>query len=287
MGIILEMDIAWGRDRTSRYLGISFMVKNYRLWGKPPYKVVVVHGGPGAPGSVAPVARELSATVGMLEPLQTKDTVEGEIEELADALRQQAELPVVLIGHSWGAWLAYLVAARYPALVNKLILVGSGPFEAKYAESITTERLRRLSEKDRIEVFRLIGIINGDTAGDKDKAMGRYGELCAQADKYDALPPEKEPEPLAVSEEINREVWAQARELRISGKLLEMGKQIECPVVAIHGDHDPHVAEGVREPLSRELTNFRFILLEKCGHEPWRERYARDEFFRVLREEIT
>jgi pimeloyl-ACP methyl ester carboxylesterase len=262
-------------------------MKTFRVWGESPYRVVVVHGGPGAPGSVAPVARELSATMGVLEPLQTKATVEGEIEELADTVKQHAELPAVLIGHSWGAWLAYLTAARYPALVKKLILVGSGPFEERYAENITTERLRRLSEEERIEVFRLIDIINGDTVGDKDKAMGQYGKLCAQADTYDALPPEMEPEPLAASEEINSKVWAEARELRISGKLLEMGKQIECPVVAIHGDYDPHVAEGVREPLSRVLKDFRFILLEKCGHEPWTERFARDEFFRVLIQEIS
>jgi pimeloyl-ACP methyl ester carboxylesterase len=261
-------------------------MKNYRLWGEPPYKVVVVHGGPGAPGSAAPVARELSATLGVLEPLQTKATVEGEIEELVETLRQQAELPVVLIGHSWGAWLAYMTAARYPALVRKLIMVGSGPFEEKYTENITSERLRRLSEEDRIEVFRLIEIINGNEAGDKDKAMGRYGELCASADTYEALPPEREPEPLEASEEINREVWAEASQLRASGKLLEIGRQIECPVVAIHGDYDPHVAEGVREPLSRVLKNFRFILLEKCGHEPWTEKYARDEFFRVLSSEV-
>lgn len=261
-------------------------MKNFRTWGKPPFRVAVVHGGPGAPGSVAPIARELGKTIGVLEPFQTEDTVEGEIEELAETLKQQAELPAILIGHSWGAWLAYLVAALYPALVQKLILVGSGPFEEKYAESILTERLKRLSEEERAEIFRLTDIINGDTAGDKDRAMGRFGELCAKADTYDALPPEKEPEPIKVSEGINNRVWTEARELRISGKLLDMGEKIDCPVVAIHGDYDPHVAEGVREPLSRVLKNFRFILLEKCGHEPWTEKYARDEFFRVLSSEV-
>jgi len=261
-------------------------MKNFRNRGEPPYRVAVVHGGPGAPGAAAPIARELAKTAGVLEPLQTKDTVEGEIEELAETIKQQAEIPVVLVGHSWGAWLSYWVAARYPELVRKLILVGSGPFEEKYAESIFSERLRRLSEEERAEIFRLMDIINGETAGDKDKAMGRFGELCAKADTYKALPPEIDPEPLSASKEINQRVWAEGRELRVSGKLLETGKQIKCPVVAIHGDYDPHPAEGVREPLSRVLTDFRFILLEKCGHEPWTERYARDEFFRVLREEV-
>jgi len=58
-------------------------------------------------------------------------------------------------------------------------------------------------------------------------------------------------------------------------------------VVAIHGDYDPRPAAGVSKPLSRVLKEFKFILLEKCGHEPWRERYARDTFFRILKKEVV
>lgn len=41
--------------------------------------------------------------------------------------------------------------------------------------------------------------------------------------------------------------------------LLEMGRTIQCPVIAIHGDYDPHKAEGVHEPLSTVLNTFRFV----------------------------
>lgn len=261
-------------------------MKNYRTWGKPPYKVAVVHGGPGAPGSIAPVARELSKDRGILEPLQTKDSVEGQIEELADVLKEHADLQVVLIGHSWGAWLVYFVAARYPTLVKKLILVGSGAFEQKYAGNIDADRLNRLSEAEIIEFMKMVEIIYGSAKGDKDKALARLGALAAKADTYDALPPEEESEPLPASEEINRKVWAEAKELRVNGEILKMAKQIRCPVVAIHGDYDTHPAEDVREPLTRVLKDFKFILLKRCGHEPWLEKYARDEFFKVLRKEI-
>ncbi len=169
---------------------------------------------------------------------------------------------------------------------KKAYFDNSGPFEEKYAADIATERLNRLPEKERAGVFKLIDIINGDAAGDRDKAVARFGEMMARADTYAPLPPETEPEPLPASEEINRKVWAEAQQLRISGELLEMGRKIKCPVVAIHGDYDPHPAEGVKAPLSRVLKDFRFILLKKCGHEPWREKYARKEFFKVLSDEI-
>ena len=261
-------------------------MKNLRVYGKAPYSVAVIHGGPGAPGSIAPVASELSKDIGVLEPLQTKASVEGQVKELHDVLVRYAETPVNLVGHSWGAWLSCIVAARYPEIVKKLILISSGPFEEKYAADITAERLNRLSENERVGVFKLIDVINGDAAGEKDQAMARFGETMAEADTYAPLPPETEPEPMPASEEINRKVWAEAQQLRVSGELLEMGWKIKCPVVAIHGDYDPHPAEGVKAPLSRVLKDFRFILLKKCGHEPWREKYARQEFFKVLRDEI-
>ena len=262
-------------------------MKNIRKYGNRPYNVAVIHGGPGAPGEMAPVARELSSLTGVLEPLQTKSTLEGQIQELHDVLKEHGDIPVILIGFSWGAMLSFIFTARYPALVKKLILIGSGPFEQKYADNIVGDRLNRLTEEERIEALNLIENINDPAAGNKDKSLARLGALFAKADTFAPLPPPPpEKEVFAVSEEINRKVWAEAKELRISGELLSLGKRINCPVLAIHGDYDPHMAEGVKKPLSRVLKDFKFILLEKCGHEPWMERYARDTFYEIMRREI-
>src|SRR5204862_304097 len=71
-------------------------------------------------------------------------------------------------------------------------------------------------------------------------------------------------------------------ELRRTGALLDAARRIACPVVAIHGDSDPHPAEGVERPLGAALADFRFILLERCGHTPWLERGARRRFFEAV-----
>jgi pimeloyl-ACP methyl ester carboxylesterase len=68
--------------------------------------------------------------------------------------------------------------------------------------------------------------------------------------------------------------------------LLALAQHIQCPVIAIHGDYDPHPAEGVHKPLSLALANFRFILLKKCGHTPWLERWARENFYRIIKAEL-
>ena len=106
-------------------------------------------------------------------------------------------------------------------------------------------------------------------------------------DAFDPIAPKSEihqSSGIECDTKVYQKVWKEAAELRRSGKLLEMGKNIQCPVVAIHGDYDPHPAEGVRVPLSAILKDFRLILLKNCGHKPWIERKARDELFRVLKE---
>jgi len=260
-------------------------MKNLRKYGKALYEVAVIHGGPGACGEMAPVARELTSRWGVLEPLQTAAALEGLIKELKTVLEENGDLPVTLIGFSWGAWLSFIFAAKYPSLVKKLILVGSGPYEEKYAKRILQTRLNRLSEKDRTEAESIIEILNNPAVKDKNTAFARFGTLISKADTYDPIAHKFEV--INCSYNIYQSVWNDAAEMRRSGELLKLGKHIKCPVVAIHGDYDPHPAHGVQKPLSAILNSFRFIMLKNCGHRPWIERTAKDRFYEILKEELS
>lgn len=259
-------------------------MQTLRTYGSPPFSLAVIHGGPGAPGEMAPVARELSAFRGVLEPLQTAVTLEGQIRELREVLEEHGDLPVTLIGFSWGAMLSFIFSARHPQLVKKLILIGSGPYEEKYATNIMKTRIGQFGKEDWENFVRLTEILNNPSAKNRDQALCDFGKLMSKADTYDPLP--YKDELIECSYESFKGVWEEASELRNRGKLLELGKEIRCQVVAIHGDYDPHPFEGVREPLSRVLKDFRFILLEKCGHQPWIERETKEKFYNLLRNEI-
>ncbi len=271
-----------------------------RRHGEPPYRTAVIHGGPGAPGSAAPLARALAGGVtaggrgagrGVLEPIQGADSVEGQVEELAGALRAEAAGPAAVIGHSWGAMLGLLLAARRPEAVAKLILVGSGPLEARWAESILPTRLARLTPAEREEIE---AILAAASAGEDEVEPGtwaRLGALFARTDGFDPLGPEDaagSPAPDPPQPWMYRKVWAEAETLRREGGFTAAARAVRCPVVAVHGAYDPHPAEGVREPLARALGDrFRFVLLERCGHTPWEERQARARFFAVLEAELA
>lgn len=75
-------------------------MKNLRKYGKEPYSVAVIHGGPGATGEMAAVARELAINHGILEPFQTARTIEGQIKELKIVLDKYGEHPITIIGFS-------------------------------------------------------------------------------------------------------------------------------------------------------------------------------------------
>ncbi|MFQ5595471.1 MAG: alpha/beta fold hydrolase [Anaerolineae bacterium] len=259
-------------------------MENPRKYGTAPFDVVVLHGGPGAPGYMAPVARQLSSDWGVLEPLQTAASLEGQLQELHTALEENGDLPVTLIGSSWGAMLGYIFAARWPAFVKKLILVGSAVYEEKYAGKIQETRLSRLDEEERREAHSLMEMLNEPATADKNTLMARLGALWTKVDAYNPLT--LDIELLEAQYDVNQSVWQDAQALRRSGELLELGGLIKCPVVAIHGDYDPHPPEGVQKPLSAILRSFQFVLLENCGHLPWIEREARDEFYGILNREL-
>jgi pimeloyl-ACP methyl ester carboxylesterase len=258
------------------------LTKNFRKYGEGNYKTAVVHGGPGAAGEMAPVAIELSCGIGVLEPLQTAFSVEGQIEELNTVLREQGEIPFTIIGYSWGAWLSFLTAARYPEVVSKLILVSSPPFEEKFVPMILERRLNHLNEPERKETRNLMLLLSSGNPGDND--LARFGELMAKADAFDLI---THKEVIEYRGDSYKNVWNEAAGFRRSGGLLSAAKQIRCPVISIHGDYDPHPAEGVKEPLSGILKNFKFILLKNCGHTPWLEKQARNRFFELLRKELS
>lgn len=261
-------------------------MKNYRLWGKPPYKIVVVHGGPGAPGAIAPVARELCNDIGVFEPFQSAKTIDGQVAELAAQISKHAETPVVLIGWSWGATLSYITAAGHPGLVKKLVLVSAPPLMTEGPRpDLRPVWMERLTEPERKRFIEMEKDFNDSDNGPSPETVKEFFNLVAKADCYDPLPAEDDV--LEYQLDINMAVGKELGELIAGGELVKPGKNIECPVTAIHGDYDPRGPEYVRIPLSLAVKNFKFILLEKCGHYPWREKYARDKFYEVLREEIN
>ncbi|WP_027259744.1 alpha/beta fold hydrolase [Leisingera aquimarina] len=254
-----------------------------RRHGAPPFTAAVLHGGPGAAGEMAPVAQELATRGhGVLELLQTEASIAGQISELRQQLETACTGPAVLIGFSWGAWLACLLAARHPARVSKLVLVGCPPFTARHAAGIETARRARLQPAEWQQLNALLHGSGMETAAGLAQAL----HLLEKSEACKPLPDLPRPA-ISFDRKIFNRVWPEAADLRRSGALLREATRIRCPVTALHGDHDPHPANGVELPLRKILPDFSFRLLQRCGHKPWIEDHARAVFFQALEDTLA
>jgi pimeloyl-ACP methyl ester carboxylesterase len=256
-------------------------MKNFRIYGRKPYNLVVLHGGPGLPGEMEPVAKQLSSRFGILEPLLTSLTINEQVEEIRSIILKKRSKSVIIIGHSWGAWLGLIFAHYNPESVRKLILVGTPPFEEKYVTLIFKTRMSRLSAAESDDFISSMNLI--EELSDKNKAVpSSLLHHISKTDNYDIITEDKE---YIFYPAVYNKIWNEASELRKNGKIVEFIRQITASVVAIHGDYDPHPAEAVKGILESMVKNFRFILLNRCGHYPWKEYYCRKHFFNILRSE--
>lgn len=259
--------------------------ENLRRHGSPSYAIAVIHGGPGVAGEMAPIARKLSQSRGIIEPFQTAQSIEGQINELKYLLEKNTDIPVTLIGFSWGAWLSFIFTSQFPEMIKKLILVSSAPFELQYAKKIMQTRLSRLNEKEKLQVTSLIEALNSSNQENRNELFSKLGKILSKADAYEPI--ENTEEGITYRYDIFRSIWMQAAQLRKSDELLNLAKKIHCPVIAMHGDYDPHPAEGVKKPLSKHLNNFKFILIPNCGHKPWLEKQAKELFYSNIEKELV
>ncbi len=260
------------------------MVRNY---GIKPYQIAVLHGGPGGLGAVAGIAKNISETHGVIEPLQSKYSIDELVEELREQLLQNCNRPVILIGHSWGAWLAGIFASEYPEYVSKVILVGCGPLTSDYIAQIGERRKSNLTSEETKEFEVLLEELEQPETKDKDKKLSRLGQLVEATDYFSKMElPYEVSDSLPSDGTMYSSIWPEAAKLRESGELLNKIIRIRSPLTVIHGRHDPHPYEGVTRPLTKNGKKVMFYLLDRCGHTPWKEQYAASEFYEILRAEI-
>lgn len=118
------------------------------------------------------------AVCGTSEPIQSGKTIRELVLELKEQLEEAGTVPVILAGHSWGAFLAALFAGAYPEMVEKLVLVGCPPLTAGYVPMIGERRRRNLGRRRAggvRPVKSLVGTGDAGGGGPSAGAAGRAG----------------------------------------------------------------------------------------------------------------
>jgi proline iminopeptidase len=152
----------------------------YRMVGTGRDAVVVLHGGPGFTmdyfaADLSPLAERHTLLFydqrGTGRSSLVSDSTALDAQRFAEdleALRRHFGIPrLTLLGHSWGAGVAALYAARYPERVGRLLVVG--PIPARRAELLEAFRAldagRDSVTRRRMQEWRQVRLANpGDAA---------------------------------------------------------------------------------------------------------------------------
>jgi pimeloyl-ACP methyl ester carboxylesterase len=61
---------------------------------------------------------------------------------------------------------------------------------------------------------------------------------------------------------------------------------IHVPVLMLHGSEDPHPGPMIRDNLKIYLPQLEYHEWQRCGHYPWLEKSAEENFYAVLLERL-
>ena len=260
---------------------MSFEPLQYRNYGRSGPVVVLLHGGPGAPGLMQ-LARGLEDAFRVLEPFQRGSggvalSVAVHVADLDGFLATQVrDQRPALVGHSWGAMLALAYAAAHPDAVSSLVLVGCGTFDLAARRRLEEARDERIGEDLRRRIAAL-----ADEVPDASERLKRRHELTMHTESVDLIEPEAGGEVDAVA---NRETWDDMMRLQADRTYPAAFASIRVPVLMLHGSFDPHPGALIRDSLKPYVPQLEYREFERCGHVPWLERAAHEEFLRALRE---
>lgn len=242
--------------------------------------VIVLHGGPGAAGHMAPVARGLADSYRVVEPFQRGSggrlTVATHVSDLHELVGFHAKNSrPVLLGASWGAMLALAYAATHSASTGPLILVGCGTFDLVARAELQRKIAERMNDEIRAALERA-------DRPDPDERLKASAEAMLPVYSYDLLASPHEED--KVDARAHHETWDDMVRLQAQRIYPAAFAAIKVPILMVHGTVDPLPGRLILEGLRPYLPQLEYCELERCGHYPWLERAAVDPFFSLVRE---
>ncbi len=269
---------------------------HYKIHGEKGEYVILLSGGPGSNvGYMQPLADQLSDSYRcvMLEQRGTgrskldkltTDAVKMEryVEDLELLRKHLKASKISIIGNSWGSMLGLLYSGAHPDRVAKLISVGSGIIDDKYADVFDDNlRVRHTPEAKRLRDEWRERLRNDPSLFD----VARYerDKLGMPAYYYDREIGLKAARDL-LPDEVNYRLGDVFGQAYPSFDIRPSIRKIKALTLLIQGRQDPAPESSIIE--THQLIKgsvLRFI--ERCGHSPWEEKP--DETFQLIRTHLS
>lgn len=241
--------------------------------------VVLLHGGPGVPDYLAPVAGMLAPKHQVIRYDQRgtgRSTVEmgrfglsDQVEDL-EAIRVSLGLErISLFGHSWGGTLAQLYAQTHPDRASKLFLSNSGIGLGEDWKRMERAVMTHNRTSAGVGGFTLLGFwqLVSMLPGSFGDAGAR--RLMAIVWRNYFRPPSSAPEPDADwLAGVRTKPIHSTRKAALRAEAAELSPaRSDREVVILFGEHD--IYGSTTEPLFARYPSARRVVLPDCGHVPW------------------
>lgn len=252
--------------------------------------IVMVHGGPGLPDYLAPVA-ELIVDLGRIHRYDQRGVGRSKWDGLHTIARHVRDLKLllgawgysraVLVGHSFGTDLVSFFVLAHPDCVAGVIYL-SGPFLGPWREAARAVERSRRSEQQQARLDELTALTSRAEAeevefltlswfpnhADRERAWG-----WAHASAHERRP---------VNYSMNAQLNAAKRADPLELKVEQLRENLPPRTLIICGAGDPRPAASLHTLADR--LDCGVITILDAGHEPWLEKP--DEFQAALRSAV-
>jgi pimeloyl-ACP methyl ester carboxylesterase len=251
------------------------------------FPLVMVHGGPGVPDYLAPVAGivddvclvhryDQRGTGG--SPWQGEHTIARHVHDLALLLDAWAHDRVVLVGHSFGANMASYFLLAHPERVAGLIQI-AGPFLDPWREADRAAQRARRTDEQQTRLDELDAMQSRTDAEEIEYlTLSWFTDHADRTRAWDwALASARTLRP--VNYAMNSQLNAAKKADPLESHMDELREHLPPDAVIIGGAGDTRPADALRRLGTR--LNCEVIIIPNAGHKPWLE--APDQFAAALR----
>ena len=229
-------------------------LEDYRIWEsqiKPfseQYKVIAYSRRYNFPNDNSPIRSDHSAIV--------------EAEDLAAMIKKLKLKPAHIVGHSYGAFTALLLAVKHPEMIRTLVL--SEPPVLGLAKEKPEGKV--LYDEFMNNIWNPAG--NAFNRKENEQALRLTVKYFAGADVFDQVP-----ETLREYWKVNSNEW---RALTTSTKPFpvlprEDIQKINVPVLMLSGENTLKILKYVDEELEPLFSKKERVILKKASHDMWSE----------------
>jgi proline iminopeptidase len=245
--------------------------------------IIVIHGGPGLshdyllPG-MAKLAENHQVIFydqrgcGRSTGVVNADTIQVKkfVEDIEAVRKSLGNRKIIVLGHSWGGFLAMQYAISHPGSVEKLILLNTMPPSSEAFSLFTKEWTRRMEPyQDQLKAIQeSSAFAEGDPATMERYYLMNFKRYCYEPAKAHLLnlcmTPKAAVEGMKVYEIFNQTLLS--KPFNYDDQL----KQLKVPTLIVHGDCDIIPCSTIQK-LHKTIAGSQYVLIKHCGHFPYVE----------------